>query len=517
MGALAPSILVDAVRREQKRRAAEASLHEFMKQAWHIVEPGAEFVDGWHLEVICEHLEGFINGEIRKLVLNMPPRAAKSLLCAVFAPVWAWIADPTEQWMFASYAAVLSIRDSVKCRRLIQSEWFQERWGHRFHLSGDTNVKSYFSNDKQGFRFATSTGAATTGFGANRIVVDDGHNSLDAQSDTIRQSVLDWFDGALSTRLNNPKTGCFLVVQQRLHERDLAGMLLERDGWDHLILPMRYEGRRVISSVTKQEDPRTVEGSLLWPERFGETEVVGLELALGEYGSAGQLQQRPAPIGGGILRTGHVQKWPHDKELPQFDFVIQSYDTAFTEKTSGDPSACQVWGAAKVEGKQVAILLDAFAERLSYPALKKRVIEEWDSRYGESGRRADLILVEQKASGQSIIQDLRQAGIPVRGYNPGRADKITRAHAVAPILETDCIYIPESKAEPGQFVKWARSFMKELELFPAARHDDQVDCFTQSVIYLKDAGWLVTLSYEDSEQDTEQDYSRHNKQNPYGA
>lgn len=510
-----PGLLLNALKFERDKRAAEASLHEFMRQAWNEVEPGVPFVDGWHLHVICDHLEGFLAGDIRRLVLNMPPRACKSLLCAVFAPVWAWLANPSEQFMFASYASVLSIRDSLKCRRLVQSPWFKERWGDKIQLAGDTNVKSYFSNNYNGFRFATSTGAATTGFGANRIVVDDAHNSLEAQSDAVRQSVLDWFDGALSTRLNNPKTGCFLVVQQRLHERDLAGYLIDR-GWDSLILPMRYDGRRVISTVTKELDPRAAENSdaLLWPERFGEEEVKQLETALGEYGTSGQLAQLPAPSGGGILKSKHFKMWPKGKELPFFDFVIQSWDTAHTEKTTGDPSAMLVWGVAKVDNKQCAILLDAHSEHMSYPNLKKKVIEEWGARYGENSRRADLILVEQKASGQSILQDLRQVSIPARGYNPGKADKITRAHATAPILETDVIYIPESTAEPGKFAKWARPFLKEVEIFPAGEHDDLVDCFTQAIIYLKDAGWLANPGYEEDE---EAEYADDNapRRNPY--
>lgn len=518
MGALAPSILLNALKFERDKRAAESSLHEFMKQAWNEVEPGVPFIDGWHLQVICDHLEGFLAGDIKRLVLNMPPRACKSLLCAVFAPVWAWLANPSEQFMFASYASVLSIRDSLKCRRLLQSQWFKDRWGHTIQLAGDTNVKSYFSNNHNGFRFATSTGAATTGFGANRIVVDDAHNSLEAQSDAVRQSVLDWFDGALSTRLNNPKTGSFLIVQQRLHQSDLAGYLIER-GWDSLILPMRYDGRRIISTVTQELDPRASKDSeaLLWPERFGEEEVKQLEKALGEYGTSGQLAQLPSPSGGGILKTVHLQKWPAEKELPSFDFVIQSWDCAHTERTTGDPSAMLVFGCAKIDGKQSVILLDALAEHMGYPALKKRVIEEWGSAYGPTARRADMILVEAKASGQSILQDLRQAGVPARPYNPGKADKITRAHAIAPILETDVIYIPESTKNKGQFVTWAASFLKELELFPNGKHDDQVDCFTQAIIYLKDSNLLASGAYEEEEDEEYADSAYNSIKNPYAS
>jgi predicted phage terminase large subunit-like protein len=265
---------------------------------------------------------------------------------------------------------------------------------------------------------------------------------------------------------------------------------------------MRYDGRRVISTVTKELDPRASQNSdaLLWPERFGEEEVRQLERALGEYGTSGQLAQLPAPSGGGILKTAHLQKWPAGKELPTFDFVIQSWDSAFSEKTTGDPSAMTVWGTARHEGKQVAILLDLVCERMGYPALKKRVIEEWKSAYGENARRADTILVEQKASGQSILQDLRQSGIPARPYNPGRADKVVRAHAIAPLLDACVIYIPESTKHSGQFVSWASPLVKEMEVFPNGAHDDCVDTMTQALIYLKDSGWIASDVYEEDEE-----------------
>jgi predicted phage terminase large subunit-like protein len=306
---------------------------------------------------------------------------------------------------------------------------------------------------------------------------------------------------------------------QRLHEQDVSGLILDRFSkeYEHLCLPMRYE-----AAVTRKPtslgftDPRSVDGALLWPELFPEKTVEKLEAALGEYGTAGQLQQRPAPSGGGIIKVGKIQKWPAGKELPIFDYVLQSWDTAFTEKTTGDPSAMTVWGTARYEGKQIAILLDCFADRMGYPALKKRVIEEWKSCYGESARRSDTILVEQKASGQSILQDLRQAGIPARPYNPGKADKMVRTHAVAPLFDAEIIYIPESAKRKGQFVSWAAPLLKEIEVFPNGAHDDMWDTTTQALIFLKDSGWLTSGVLEE-EEDEEFADEVYNKRNPYAV
>jgi predicted phage terminase large subunit-like protein len=175
-----------------------------------------------------------------------------------------------------------------------------------------------------------------------------------------------------------------------------------------------------------------------------------------------------------------------------------------------------VWGTARYEGKQIALLLDLVNERMAYPQLKKRVIDEWKSSYGENSRRADTILVEQKASGQSILQDLRQANIPARAYNPGKADKMVRAHAVAPLIDAEIVYIPESTKNPGQFVSWAQPLLKEIEVFPNGAHDDTVDTMTQALIYLKDSGWIASGEYEEDEEAEYADDKRVRK-NPYGA
>ena len=493
-----PRLIAEAIKYEKDRRLASASLYEFVKQSWHVVEPGVNFVHGWHIKEICEHLEAISTGEIRKLLINIPPRHSKSTIVSVIWPMWEWLTDPSQKFLAASYSGSLSIRDNIKARRLVLSPWYQERWGHMFKLSGDQNAKQRFENDRTGYRIATSVGGTATGEGGSRLLLDDPHAAQEAQSDTIRQSSLEWFDQVWSTRLNDPKRDAMVTVMQRLHERDISGHILEDiGGWEHLKIPAEWDEQRRKTSLGPY-DPRKTRGELICPERFGEEEITTLKKLLGAYGTAGQLQQDPSPSEGGILKTKFLQMWPAEKGLPPFEYILQSYDCAFTEKTTGDPTACSVWAIFTHEGVHNVMLIDAWAEHLGYPDLRERAIQDWNTEYGVMSkdsqfsrpRRPDRILVEAKASGQSLLQDLRLAKVPAIGYNPGNADKVSRAHQAAPTLELEMVWVPESKKNPGHFVSWAEDFIKELSKFPIAAHDDYVDTFTQAIIYFRDDRWF---------------------------
>src|SRR5437764_12448684 len=261
---------------------ASRSLREFVRQAWPIVEPSTPFVPGWHIDAIIEHLEAVTRGQIRNLLINVPPRHMKSLLVSVFWPAWEWIRWPERRWLFSSYAAQLSIRDSVMCRRLIESPWYQTRWQHVFCLTGDQNTKGRFDNNRSGYRLATSVGGAATGEGGDHIITDDAHNVQEAKSDSIRKSTLDWFDVVMSTRVNDPKTAGKVVVMQRCHQQDLSGHLIEQGGWEHLCLPAEYEGPPCVTTIG-WSDPRKEPGELLWPAQFGAPEIEDLKRSLGSY------------------------------------------------------------------------------------------------------------------------------------------------------------------------------------------------------------------------------------------
>src|SRR5271163_4307839 len=298
------------------RELASRSLSEFVRQAWSIVEPSTPFVPGWHIDAIIEHLEAVSRGQIRNLLINVPPRHMKSLLVSVFWPDWEWLRWPERRWLFSSYGAQLSIRDSVACRRLIESPWYQSRWADRFALTSDQNTKGRFDNNRSGYRLSTSVGGTATGEGGDRIVCDDPHNVQEAESDSVRKATLDWFDVVMSTRVNDPRSAAKVVVMQRCHQQDLSGHLLEQGGWEHLCLPAEYEDPPRVISI-RFPDPRTQAGELLWLERFGRKEIADLKVSLGSYAAAGQLQQRPSPVEGGLIKRHWFRFWqPPGMDLP---------------------------------------------------------------------------------------------------------------------------------------------------------------------------------------------------------
>ena len=517
-----PAVMLDLVKREQERRAASGSLYEFVKQSWHVVEPGIPFIASWHIETICEHLEAVSAGEIHRLLINIPPRHSKSTIVSVMWPAWEWITDPAQKFLCASYSGNLSTRDNLKTRRLLQSPWYQERWGYMFSFAGDQNAKQRFENDKTGYRLATSVGGTATGEGGSRLILDDPHGAQAAQSEVMRESDLEWFDMVWSTRLNNPKTDAMVTVMQRLHERDISGHILEDiKGWEHICIPAEWDGKSR-KTVLGPYDPRKKKGELICPERFGAAEITMLKQLLGTYGTAGQLQQDPTPSEGGILKTSNFKLWPSSSGLPPFEYILQSYDCAFTEKTTGDPTACSVWAIFTHKGQRNAMLIDAWDEHLSYPDLRARAVKDWTTEYGgmtkdspySRARRPDRILVEAKASGQSLLQDLRLAKVPAVGYNPGQADKVSRAHQAAPTLELGLLWVPESGKNPGHPVSWAAAFLKQLGKFPVAEHDDYVDTFTQAIIYFKNDGWFELPQAKDID---EPRISNKPRVNPYAA
>src|SRR5450432_4757514 len=202
-----------SLRDEIDRELAGRKLSEFVKQAWPVVEPSTPFVPGWHIDAIVDHLEAVSRGLIRNLLINVPPRHMK-MLVSVLWPAWEWIQWPEGRFLYSSYGAQLSIHDSVKCRRLIESPWYQARWGNRFALTSDQNTKGRFDNDRSGYRLSTSVGGAATGEGGDRIVCDDPNNVNEVESDFVRKSTNDWWDVVMCTRVNDPKTTAKVVVMQ---------------------------------------------------------------------------------------------------------------------------------------------------------------------------------------------------------------------------------------------------------------------------------------------------------------
>jgi len=501
-----------AALRDLERADNEDSLYYFLKNAWRYID-SAPWKDGWPVEAVAEHLQAVVDGEIRRLLINIPPRCAKSSLCSVAFPAWTWAqpdktvsSGPGVQFLMASYANQLVLRDSVKCRRLIESPWYRGLWGDRFSLNTDQNTKSRFGNDHGGERLITSVGAAVTGEGGDIIVVDDPNAANEAFSEANIHATIEWWTGTMSTRLNDQKTGAFIIIQQRLAEDDLTGYIQEKesDDWCQLILPMHYERERSFITSIGWEDPRQNEGELLWPERFGEAEVTRLERALGPFAAAGQLEQRPEPAGGGVIKRDWWRLWERDS-FPPMDYILASLDTAYTEKQTNDFSAMTVWGvfsdderavAARTldadgrpmyqdrpynEGAPKLMLMHAWQERLEFHALIEQVARTCKL------LKVDKLLVENKASGISVAQEMRRLysheNFAVQLSDPKSMDKLSRLYSVQHLFSEGMIHAPDKT--------WADMVITQVGQFPKGKHDDLVDTVSQAVRHLRDLGLLV--------------------------
>lgn len=501
--------------REIERVECETSLYTFVQKAWKYVDP-SPFTPGWPLEAMCEHLEAVVDGEIRKLIINIPPRCGKSSIVSVCFPAWVWTqreitptSGPQVPLLHASYAMSLAMRDSVKTRRLVESPWYQRLWGSRFQLVGDQNTKGRFQNDKRGERLITAVDARVTGEGGSIIVVDDPNAANEAMSEALIETTNEWWDGTMSTRLNDARTGAYVVIQQRLGEEDLTGHILDTDeGWTHLMLPMEFEPERSFVTSIGWEDPRTEEGELLWPERFAAEQVDVLKKRLGPWKAAGQLQQRPEPKGGGIIKRDWWQA--HDTpHFPQFDYVVASLDTAFTTKQENDFSALTVWGIFTSDivaqpSKQVirgerlinvdpreygnqapkVMLMNAWQERLELHDLVMRVQKSCKE------MKVDRLLIEDKAAGHSVAQELRRLfgydGFAVQLVNPGMLDKVARVYAVQHLFAEGMVFAPDRQ--------WAEMVIGQTTTFPRGKHDDLVDTVSQALTHLRQAGMLTRSS-----------------------
>lgn len=494
------------------RADCEDSLYLFLRNAWKYID-SSPWRDGWPIEAVAEHLQAVVDGDIKRLIINIPPRMGKSSITSVALPAWTWAqpdrsptSGPGVQFLHASYANQLSLRDSVKCRRLIESAWYQKLWGHRFNLNSDQNTKSRFSNDQGGERLITSIGAAVTGEGGSIIVVDDPNAAGEAFSDAIIETTIDWWDSTMSTRLNDPKTGAYIIIQQRLAENDLTGHILSKDvgEWTHLCLPMRYEADRSFVSSIGWKDPRSEEGELLWPERFGDDEVSRLERTLGPFAAAGQLQQRPEPAGGGVIKRDWWQLWD-EPSFPPMDFIIASLDTAYTVKTSNDYSALSVWGVFTSETKASASrMMDEhgrpmYVDRMyAEPAPRVMLMHAWQVRaelhelvekVAKTCRalKVDKLIVENKAAGISVSQELRRLygneDFAVQLYDPKSQDKLSRLYSVQHLFAESMIFAPDRT--------WADQVITQVGQFPKGKHDDLVDTVSMSLRHLRELGLLV--------------------------
>ena len=450
-----------AVERELCRR----SLAEFAKRAWRVLEPAAPLKWGWVLDAICQHLEAVSDGRITRLLMNVPPGSMKSLLTGVIWPAWEWGPKgmPEMRFVGTAHEETLAIRDSRRCRDLIKSDWFQRLWP--LGLAADLDGKREFGNTRKGVRQARAF-TSMTGVRGDRIILDDPISADNANSAAKLDAARIAFTETLPTRVNNEKSA-IVVIMQRLNEKDVSGVILDMGlPYVHLCIPMRFEpARRCVTEIGWQ-DPRTQEDELMFPERFSEEQVAELERTLGSYGAAGQLQQRPAPRGGGIINTAWFDYWTH---MPPLEFRFITADTAQKTAEINDYSVLQCWGRSNT-GK--AILIDQIRGKWEAPELIVQARAFWLKHKDDIRimcQRATLrgMFVEDKVSGTGLIQTLRREGIAILPVQRVK-DKISRAYDAAPFIESGNVSLPQD-------APWLSDFLSEISSFPSGAHDDQLD------------------------------------------
>lgn len=392
---------------ELNKSFAEDKLVDFIPLVWEAVEPTRPFVRGWAIDAICDHLEAVSRGEIRRLLMNVPPGFMKSLATDVLYPAWEWGPRnmPGKRYVCASYSQDLTVRDNMRTRAVITSPEYQSMWGDRFSLDPDQNAKQKFSNNKRGFKLATSVHGLSTGERGDCVIVDDPHNVLEAESDAKRNTALQWFTEVMPTRVNDIRTGCFIVIMQRVHENDVSGLILEKElGYTHLCIPMHYDPdhphvdkRRCWSGWNG--DPRKEDGELAFPERYPEKEIEEMSKIMmswgGTYAVAGQFEQRPEPRGGGMIR----EEWLElvDGHPGGFGTQCRGWDFASTEGGQGAGSASVKMGEWYVDGRSELYILDCWWDRVS------------------PGDLYEMIRTTIKTDGWSVFQSLPQ--------DPGQAGK----------------------------------------------------------------------------------------------
>ena len=510
------------------KRRCKLSLAYFIKKAWATLEPAQPYLHNWHVDFVCAHLEAITDGHTlddgtpyARLLVNVPPGTMKSMLL-LFWQAWEW--GPRnmawKRYIRVSHSQSLAIRDTVRLRRLVSSDWFQERWP--VEMTSDVNSKIKFELKTGGFSEAAAAGSIT-GSRADAIILDDGNSVEGANSAAMRESTNIWLQEALPTRLNNPRTSAIICISQRLHEEDISGVILDSkafknaDGtcsFDHICLPMRFETwRKDVPTKLGYVDPREEEGELLFPERFPLSVVERDERALGPYAVAGQFQQAPTPRGGGVIKDSWWQLWEHD-DFPQLDFVVASLDTAYTTKSENDFSACTIWGVfsgdpnirstvfvdrygQKLEGAinsyygsdldavPNVILMHAWAERLELHELVKKVAKDC------AALKVDKLLIENKAAGHSVAQELRRLfnheSFAVQLYDPKSVDKLGRLYSVQHLFAEGIIHAPGTQ--------WAEQVIRQVSTFPRGKNDDLVDTVSMALRHLRDLG-LLTRSPE---------------------
>ncbi len=436
----------------------------FIGKVFYTINPGAEYQANWHIDLTADYLEAVRSGAIKRLVINMPPRTLKSVCVSVAWPAWLIAQDPSIRIMAASYSSVLSIKHSLDCRLVVASDWYKRLFPGTI-LSKKHNQKSKFLTTENGFRFATSIGGSATGEGGDVLIIDDPHNPTQINSLKIRSRVIEWFEQTFVTRLNDKNKGAIVLVMQRLHEDDLSAHLLSSGGWQLLKIPA-IAPEDIIYDIGRN-NYQYKKGDLLNSKRDQLEFLSNIEQETGARNFAAQFLQEPLPASFNLLSPEDISYY--DKVPEKFDYYVQSWDTAIKVSEKADYSVGTSWGILDNKYYLVAMV----RRKMSYPDLKQE-IEKQASKF-----KPRHLLIEDKASGQSVIQDLKLAGYNNITPIKPKLDKITRFASIVAIFQSGQAVLPEKSV-------YKRELLRELTSFPNVKNDDIVDSVSQFLNFSKD-------------------------------
>jgi predicted phage terminase large subunit-like protein len=467
------SIAMDRIKRSLSCERMDFA--SFIPAAWPLIEPSNALLPNWHIDCIAEHLEAVTLGHIQFLVINLPPRNAKSNIVSKLWPAWSWSQRPGLKWIFISYAQALAETFSKDRRDLIQSEWYQRRWGSIVRVADDQNQKREFMNTARGVMTATSVGGTLTGKGADIIVIDDGIDPERANSKADREAAIRFVKGTVSTRLNDKRSGAIVEISQRTHKQDISGTLLAEGIYVHLNLPAMAEKKTIIEfPISKKQIVREV-GDPLHAAREDIDILARQQKQMTVAGKSirtyqAQYQQNPTSDDGGMFKRTY---WEFHKVLPRIVWRIWSWDTALEADEENDWTV----GALICFSGAMAHVEKVVRERVQFPDLERLVLSEFNA------EPANELLIENKVSGISLAQSLkRKFALPVIAYprkgeegkGDVRGDKVFRAGLASPYVESHKVSLKDGAI-------WVPQFIEELAEFPAGEFDDQVDAFSQGI------------------------------------
>lgn len=458
---------------EKRKRQLEGSYHEFFKDAFTELNKDEPLIDNWHIKDLCDILQAEMERIIARrpktfdIIINIPPRSLKSLIVTVSLPAWSWIHKPTMKFIGSSYSGDLSVEHNMMTRQIVESEWYQAMWGDKVQISAEENTKGKFSNTEGGQRRATSTGGSITGSGGDVITVDDPTNPKKGASEVERDIANDHFDKTLSTRLNHPEIGLFIIVMQRLHEDDLTGHLLklakdEGKPYLHICIPAELSKHvKPETFATKYKD------GLFFPSRFNPAVLNGFRISLGSMSYAGQYNQVPAQEGGALIKSAWFGRF-NLHELPAHRSWNFTIDGAYTKDKTNNASVvlCYTLFNHDLYIRDVASVWKEFPELVNF-------IKEFCYRNGYTPR--SRVYIEPKASGIPAAQSLkRHSAMNMILDKPPTVDKIVHTNASLPFIEARRCFLLADAA-------WVDPFLYETAMFPNAKEDGQVDCLNMAV------------------------------------